>query len=428
MKYQRIIEWISQTNLGCDWSHHLDDKAEAHHHPLSPPATQDTHRKHKRTMSERSGQSAKRPRIESSEDENDEYLDEVDKTPRPHSNILRQHSFPSESQSQTSGRSSPSKQMNTLELSGFKWNQQLSLANPDIPDELFEFLTEIVNCNNGIGIISQDEKAQIAQRAQSNRSYRLFQDVMFEDRAVRDAIGPTPLIDDVEWIVAEARECQEFSHPEASWNEGVHFPLLHKAVYGPRRKRQRVGVGNCTTAKLIREYLPKNTLAKRVDYSFFIDPGADTSPTSKSPAEAVADLRKVMPCQVINHTAYRPFRDRPMVVTVETKKRYGSQEGAELQTGTWHAAHWEFLARRIEKTGGTFEELPFLPGILIQGHDWSFVATTREESKTVVWLEQKFGYTNDTIGVYKAIWGVQRLARWVDDVYWPWYKKNVLCL
>jgi hypothetical protein len=67
---------------------------------------------------------------------------------------------------------------------------------------------------------------------------------MFEDPAVRDAIGPTPLIDDVEWIVAEARECQEFSHPEASWNEGVHFPLLHKAVYGPRRKRQRVGVGN----------------------------------------------------------------------------------------------------------------------------------------------------------------------------------------
>lgn len=146
-----------------------------------------------------------------------------------------------------------------------------------------------------------------------------------------------------------------------------------------------------TTTTLIREYLPKNTLAKKVDYNFFIDARANISPTSKSPAEAVANVRKVMPCQVINHTAYRPFRDRPIVVTVETKKRYGSQEGAKLQTGTWHTAHWEFLSRRIEKTGDTFEGLPFLPGILIQGHDWSFVATTREESKTVVWLEQRFG-------------------------------------
>lgn len=117
------------------------------------------------SVSERSGQSAKRPRIASSEDEDedDEYLGEVDKTPRPQSNILRQHSLPSESQSQTSGRSSPSKQMNSLELSGFKWNQQLSLANPDIPDELFEFLTGIVNCNNGIGIISRDEKVGILE-------------------------------------------------------------------------------------------------------------------------------------------------------------------------------------------------------------------------------------------------------------------------
>jgi hypothetical protein len=183
-----------------------------------------------------------------------------------------------------------------------------------------------------------------------------------------------------------------------------------------------------TTAKLIKEYLQKDTFPKQVDYSFFINPEVDTPTVPKSPAKVITELRKVMPCGVINHTSYRPFRDRPMVVTVETKKRHVSLEAAELQTGTWHAAHWDILSRRLEQTKGTFDGLPFLPGILVQGHDWSFVVTTREEGKTVVWLEQKFGSTSDMIGVYKAFWGVQRLAKWVEDVYWPWYKINILCL
>jgi hypothetical protein len=56
------------------------------------------------------------------------------------------------------------------------------------------------------------------------------------------------------------------------------------------------------------------------------------------------------------------------------------------------------------------------------------VVTTREEGKTIVWLEQKFGDTSDMIGLYKAIWGEQRLAKWANDVYWPWYTKNFLGL
>ncbi|KAG6990635.1 hypothetical protein FocnCong_v020117 [Fusarium oxysporum f. sp. conglutinans] len=368
--------------------------------------------------------SAKRQRVGPSEEDEEDVTNGILETPRANSMLRRGQTtlVSADSQSQTSGRSSPSKQMDALELSDFKWNRQLSIDNPEIPDELYEFLTEMSSCNSGIGIISQSLKAELKERSKTDRSFRTFQDFMFADPNIRDAIGYTPLIDEVEQIVNEARECQQYSHPEASWNGSVHFPLLHRAIYGPRRQQKLVGVMNCTTAKLIKEYLKKNTVPKMVDYTFYIDPSADTP----APAHAIMQLRKILPCSVINHTDYRPLRDRPMAVTVETKRRHVSLEAAELQTGTWHSAHWEFLSRRLEKTGGTFDKLSFLPGILVQGHDWSFVVTTREEGKTVVWLEQKFGYTSDMIGVYKAVWGVQRLAKWVDDVYWPWYKMNVL--
>ncbi|KAM0542069.1 hypothetical protein ACHAO7_010134 [Fusarium culmorum] len=92
---------------------------------------------------------------------------------------------------------------------------------------------------------------------------------------------------------------------------------------------------NCTTAKLIKEYLKKNTVPKMVDYKFYIDPDAN----APAPANAITQLRKILPCNVINHTDYCHLRDRPMAVTVETKRRHVSVEAAELQIGTWHSAH-----------------------------------------------------------------------------------------
>lgn len=52
-------------------------------------------------------------------------------------------------------------------------------------------------------------------------------------------VSPTPA--DVRWILAEAKECHETQQGEAAWNAAVHFPLLHKAIYGPTREKQLIG-------------------------------------------------------------------------------------------------------------------------------------------------------------------------------------------
>lgn len=41
--------------------------------------------------------------------------------------------------------------------------------------------------------------------------------------------------------MAEARECQDSMQSEAGWNTSIHFPLLHKAIYGARRHARLVG-------------------------------------------------------------------------------------------------------------------------------------------------------------------------------------------
>jgi hypothetical protein len=163
MKRQRIINWLSQTHTAYDEPDFFDDFQPAQlHHPLSPPATQNTNLKRKHSMSQHS---AKRQRVGSPDENLESEVDMNEMTPKARSNILQQYTLPSaesqsQSQSQASGRSSPSKQMDALELSGFKWNRQLSTDNPDIPNELFEFLEEMNNCYAGISIISEALKVK----------------------------------------------------------------------------------------------------------------------------------------------------------------------------------------------------------------------------------------------------------------------------
>jgi hypothetical protein len=39
-----------------------------------------------------------------------------------------------------------------------------------------------------------------------------------------------------------------------------------------------------------------------------------------------------------------------------------------------------------------------------------------------------FGSTRNTVGIFQIILGLQRLAVFSRDVYWPWFKQKVLGL
>lgn len=156
--------------------------------------------------------------------------------------------------------------------------------------------------------------------------------------------------------------------------------------------------------------------------------------------DTVTRTRRNRPEQSINHTGYAPLRHRPIVLSAKSQEPGGKMLDAELQVGVWQAAHWSLLEElvgvreaeeREEKkkkkdaeelliprrtgtattttpeqlpkepspglqkaAGGTSEgerdttidrqKLPdFLLALIIQGHDWHFVVTTRDAGSTV---------------------------------------------
>ncbi|KAJ5465249.1 uncharacterized protein N7458_000935 [Penicillium daleae] len=275
-----------------------------------------------------------------------------------------------------------------------------------------------------MGMVSYPNRREeeIKEKEKQVPGLRVFREFVFAPSADRDQLGPTPSFDDASDLVKEALHCQGTKRSESGWNMAVHYPLLRKAICDSARPSQLIGFEPCTTAKIIREYLPPGATGKMVDFCIYVNPEAE--PVACSEAEK---LTRTLPAQVINHTDEYALRNWPIAVSIETK-RQGEERlaAAELQLGTWHTAQWRLLERLVAQTGGTFDGLPFLPAIVVHGHMWSFAATTREGETTLLWLEQVFGSSSNILGVYKTIWSLQRLAKWASDVYWPWIRENAL--
>ncbi|KAH8663863.1 hypothetical protein BGZ61DRAFT_462672 [Ilyonectria robusta] len=93
--------------------------------------------------------------------------------------------------------------------------------------------------------------------------------------------------------------------------------------------------------------------------------------------------------------------------------------------GSWHAAQWNFLATAVrlssqdgrvskspleqielvKRAEARLDQLPFLPGVVVQGHKWSLVLSTREGQKTILWTEREFGTTQSIQDIFKIVAG-----------------------
>lgn len=369
--------------------------------------------------------------------------------------------------SRASGRTSPRKRLRGLALQDDGIiTRDFGGAAADMPAELRELLVQIIDISNGIDVISRDRRQEI-ENVTPNTSFRhpYPHNYASEDQQQqnREALGPTPSVHDVVAVLQSAAYCAAHPAEEAMWNSAVHLPLLQMAVHGARTFRPQpsppsegnavcvsVGITQCTTARIIREYLPtKETSGKQVDFCLHLDLDASSTTTMAK----IDRIRASLPLQSINHTDLEGLVNRPIAISCESKKpdSDGGAIQAKLQIGLWHAAQWKLLKSLVaakqqrqrpeqhrEQEGnddgdGSDDQgqppplLPkFLPAILIAGHDWSLAATTQMQGKTVLWTAHPFGHTRDAVGVYRIVCGLQRLQTWATDDYWLWYHDNVL--
>lgn len=167
---------------------------------------------------------------------------------------------------------------------------------------------------------------------------------------------------------------------------------------------------------------------------------------------AVVEFSKRSPTTSVNHTDFTITQDRPILISIETKKHGAQGDKAQAQMSVWHAAQWSFLRwavgqkllRQQQALGldapitdeeqrehtalklAALEKLGFIPGIIVQGHRWHLVLSTYSAGKTTLWAEWEFGSTKGLLDICQVVAGVRELTAWGRDVYLPWFKENVL--
>ncbi|KAH6871425.1 hypothetical protein B0T10DRAFT_533563 [Thelonectria olida] len=354
------------------------------------------------------------------------------------------------SASQRSGSQSPRKQFHVLRLQadGIIYRDLPQFTNK--PTGLRSLLDSIDDGMDGNGIIPSSQQPSLVKAARDYDEFRWAArgNYYFSDN--RDAVGQTPSVEDVLRILDNSVECSAGQHHEDGWNKFVHAPLLELAFHprGERVKDQLVSFTSCVHASIISDYGTRST-AKKVDFCIYINPSNDRTPSSAPTVPAIKRLIHQLPRKAFNPTDFVPLEERPIALSIETKRPAEGFDGAKLQLGVWQMAHWSFLRHLMdmqsssesarsqeleqepslaegEGSGRRLQYPEFLPGIIIQGHNWHLVITTFNGSQTTFWQKVPIGSTDDTKGIYKLVHSLQVLRNWVDKSYWPWLRGLIL--
>ncbi|KAM0546645.1 hypothetical protein ACHAPJ_010783 [Fusarium lateritium] len=368
--------------------------------------------------------SKKRPADDPSNDDNDQ-TPRADSTRGRRGLVRKAPSISSQSSSAYSrdskrsrGSQSPLKMWPLLGPNGHKLLRASPTASnaPRLP-ALRRLVDDFGMIERGRSIMPQ----RIRKALEENDIGGLDDGMFFDDDAVTDKKN-RPCSDDLIRqalrIAKHSNTCSSQLQDEAAWNNLVHSRLLdlflHDMQDGPGQ--DILDLMPCVTTNMNLGYHFFDEPASRVDYIVRLLPELEEDMEDDESLELLTSDR--MP--TLNWTTNQLL---PIAFSIETKRYGGDIPKGEQQLGIWNAAQWEFL---ISKAGiDAAQELDFVPGVVVNGDIWSFVITTRNQSKTTVFPGIVFGNTRSIIGVFQVIAGLRRLRRWALEVLWPWYKRHL---
>ncbi|KAH6871897.1 hypothetical protein B0T10DRAFT_450059 [Thelonectria olida] len=358
----------------------------------------------------------------------DEEGADVERTPRQGDSVSITGSdipsLPSRPSSVASGQVSPSRLVDQLrhEPNGVLI-RTMDVNDEEMPGSLRDFIPSIEMIATGFQIVPAHLETEISRLAPSRQSLKHFFPHFYAPAASQSdseqaSKTDTSILTDIFRIVDKAKECLNRGQDEAGWNNLVHTPVLEMALYGRDAwGKQLAGFCPCMSAGIIPRYRIDNVAGKKIDYALFIDPTHDADATSQ--IEALYEGQGS-----VNHTNFAPLQKCPVTVSIETKRPDESQQRANIQMGIWQAAQWRALEQLAGSTA--LKSLEFLPGVLVIGHQWNFVATSYKNGRTTLWTERSIGSTQTEFGAFQIMAGIFKLRKWSLDVFWPWYKLHVL--
>ncbi|OBR02016.1 hypothetical protein CH63R_14588 [Colletotrichum higginsianum IMI 349063] len=315
--------------------------------------------------------------------------------------------------SAASRSSSPNKRLRNAEIlwSGFTTDKFLS-STPR-PQSLVALHDELNSIRLGLRVIPCQ-----FQSAGSSIPPHAFFDPAADPTTVTD--WRIPSLNWVSRTVEEATRCELSRDAESDWNHAVHARVLNWVCAPEDAPRGLVAVKHCTTAQILKEFRPKGAPTHMVDYCLVIDPTREVAACQR-----INTICRSRPGASINHTDMGSLATHPIAVSIETKRPGEEWSKAMLQLGTWHAAQ----LRSLENLGHcpTTSAMEFLPALIVQGHDWYFVATVpRSDAPPTVFTRVRIGSTEDHFGVYQLVLALQHVSRWAEQVFWPAMRSEIL--
>ena len=184
------------------------------------------------------------------------------------------------------------------------------------------------------------------------------------------------------------------------------------------------------------------------------------------------------PCQPLNPHWDRTIQEYLSIIPIEIKKLGKGQKESAQQITVWQRAFWRYLSFSIYKrlhagestvagstsitaavaitataantsiagmttkqqdaeaiyaeTCNLLAKLPFLPGLIVRGDSWEFVAMTADFFSdpmiTTMWGRLELGNSSTELGCHKIAACLQLLVAWSHETFWPWFLSAVLGL
>ncbi|KAH7303567.1 hypothetical protein B0I35DRAFT_485055 [Stachybotrys elegans] len=343
-----------------------------------------------------------------------------------------------------SRRSSPVKQQRNAALqdTGFE-TASFEMGAKHLPPQLAKLTKDLTDISYGVHVLPHDLQTELGSHNIPSFAFREIPRSDDDEKPYLEYRYPDSAF--IRDISIHADKCLRDQCSETLWNIEVHRCVLEWVLrMGYAYGEAFIDFVYCPSAQINSVFKPEDGPSKMVDFCIFVQPLKD----SPEHDHIIKLCRSLRPNQSINHTDSGSLYKDPIAISIETKRHGENWTDAVLQMGTWHAAQLRSIEWTVDQKphppapscpvnlshdiNGAYahaaRRIEFVPGIIIQGHTWKFVATVRgsKGKRPVLYDAVPLGDTQSAFGVIRLCIALQRLKFWVRDEFWAGFRSEVL--
>lgn len=131
-----------------------------------------------------------------------------------------------------------------------------------------------------------------------------------------------------------------------------------------------------------------------------------------------------------NHTTTINVRQTPIAINIETKAPNKSWTDGKAQLGIWTNAFFKRLQLLAEKDKTATLNIPAMPLVIAQGHDWYLLIISHQHSpdqgQTIIWQKLDIGSSRNCFDALKIIAVLHYLMEWAEKTWRVWFREAFL--